>query len=555
MALDVAARLIQNAAMPAGLARHQHLVGTFIRAAGLVQSCADAEFHHIGADEWSNGQERGNSVLLALAQAVTASWDSGFQAPLNVPEGLAAVLRSIVPPGPVTTKQAEGYAFYALYPESYAEAARASGLGPDTLVIGIRSIGTGLAAMVAAALGAGPAVTVRPTGHPFDRKLCLGAGLCQRLVEHFGPFAIVDEGPGLSGSSFNSVADWLVEQGVGEERLQFFPSHAGDLGSAAQDSHRQRWARASKHVAAFEPLILQGANPVHRLENWIADLVGPLEQPLRDVSGGAWREAMSQVPADPAMERRKFLCVGAQDRWLAKFEGVGQSGEDKLRLAYTLADAGFAPRPAGLCHGFLVMPWVQDIAAPGELVPLGRVVDYLALRAALPPLGSGAGLDALFDMAQYNIGQRCGVAAAERVGEALGDAARFTPVPCCTDNRLHPWEWIKTGEGWLKLDGLDHHASHDLVGCQDIAWDIAGAAIELDLTAVQRDEMVKRLSGTIGRRVDRDLVAALELCYLGFQIGLWTMALGRNGQTEQAPITALLERYTAHRALAGDHLR
>ncbi len=65
----------------------------------------------------------------------------------------------------VTIKTAEGYAHYAVYPELYAEAAR--GMDAPPVVIGLRSIGLGLACMVAAACGAEPPVTLRPVGHPF----------------------------------------------------------------------------------------------------------------------------------------------------------------------------------------------------------------------------------------------------------------------------------------------------------------------------------------------------------------------------------------------------
>ena len=55
-------------------------------------------------------------------------------------------------------------------------------------------------------------------------------------------FAIVDEGPGLSGSSFGCVADWLEDNGVAPERIHVFPGHDGPLGPAASARHRDRWA-------------------------------------------------------------------------------------------------------------------------------------------------------------------------------------------------------------------------------------------------------------------------------------------------------------------------
>ncbi len=73
----------------------------------------------------------------------------------------------------------------------------------------------------------------------------------------------------------------------------------------------------------------------------------------------------------------------------------------------------------------------------------------------------------------------------------VADAAeRMTPRavptqlrPVAIDGKLHAWEWLVRLDGALiKSDAYDHHASHDLVGCQDTAWDIVGAAVELELT-------------------------------------------------------------------------
>ena len=45
--------------------------------------------------------------------------------------------------------------------------------GRPTWVIGLRSVGAPLAAVVAAGLGVWSAVTLRPTGHPFHREVRL----------------------------------------------------------------------------------------------------------------------------------------------------------------------------------------------------------------------------------------------------------------------------------------------------------------------------------------------------------------------------------------------
>ncbi|NGP18613.1 hypothetical protein [Devosia aurantiaca] len=169
------------------------------------------------------------------------------------------------------------------------------------------------------------------------------------------------------------------------------------------------------------------------------------------------------------------------------------------------------------------------------------MLDYLALRTTLPPTGAGASLGELFGMAQYNIGEILGQDWGETAKLALGDPSRFAAQPCCTDNRMHACEWLHGPEGWIKLDGLDHHAAHDLIGCQDIAWDLAGAAVELDLPV---NDLGPVLYALLGRDDDPSFIAAMQLCYLGFQIGLWTMAADRNGQDEQSCIQRQIDRYT-----------
>src|SRR5205085_4840116 len=102
----------------------------------------------------------------------------------------------------------EGFCFYALHPLDYADLALQIPLSDKPIaVIGIRSIGTTLSAVVAAALWqAVPSrkverATVRPSGHPYDRKTVLSGDtlfFVQRNRQENSTFLIVDEGPGLS---------------------------------------------------------------------------------------------------------------------------------------------------------------------------------------------------------------------------------------------------------------------------------------------------------------------------------------------------------------------
>jgi len=531
----IADALAECLAAPPGLARHQWLVGAFILAGELAQGLADARFANAGTDGWSAADITESKFLLALAKAVAHSWESGFAASPALPPNWRELLAALAGLSPITVRRPEGYAFYALYPEAYSVAAKRSGLGPRTRVIGIRSIGTGLSAMVAAGLDAAPPVTLRPAGHPFGRRPEISRELATHILgDPETDFAIVDEGPGLSGSSFGGVADWLAEHGVSEERLHFFPGHDGPLGPQARPDHRARWERRPRHVVDFDALILHAGRAEHQLERWLCGLLGPLQGPLEDISGGDWRKLRpgSFPPADGRLERRKFLVHANGRRFLVKFAGLGMDAAHRLARAQKLATAGFSPRPIGLCHGFLVEEWQEgtplDPRTGDRAALIERTAAYIAFRTLhLPADAPGAGPSALASMAVANTREALGELHAARLEAALADIGNLPVHPVDTDNRMHAWEWLITTDGrLLKTDALDHSSAHDLVGRQDPAWDIAGAMVELDLSSEERNALVQRIGQLVGHSVDHRLLQAMESCYLAFQLGLWTFAAG-----------------------------
>src|SRR5207248_4140661 len=117
---------------------------------------------------------------------------------------------------PLTVKIPEGFAFYALYPEQYCLAAlhwladHKTASPRRAAVVGIRSIGTTLSAVVSAALGAAgwevQRLTVRPTGHPYSRQ----AEITREELGEAVWGLVVDEGPGQSGSSMAATAAALA---------------------------------------------------------------------------------------------------------------------------------------------------------------------------------------------------------------------------------------------------------------------------------------------------------------------------------------------------------
>ncbi len=504
---------------PAATASHDLATRLLIEAGELAQGLLDAACEARGRDDWCEVEEHCSRLTLEAARlALGAGEPAAFVRTLSR-------LSRLTLPEAVTVRVPEGYAFYALYPEQYALAARrlrASHGGP-VVVVGLRSIGTSLAAVVAAACGTSLLpVTLRPVGHPFRRTLRLGPRLERLLLDQPADalYAIVDEGPGLSGSSFGAVADWLEERGVSPHRIHFFPGHGGDLGPHADARHRSRWQHAARHVIPFESL----------------SIVGPGE----DVGGGRWRELhypdeASWPPANPTQERRKYLFREDGRTWIAKFAGLGRHGEAKLQRGRRLERAGFVPPLRGLRRGFLVQEWLRarplPLAASVDREALvGGVAEYLAALADEAPARTapaGASPEQLLHMTRVNAEERFGPEAAsalDRWVEHLDTLpGRLRPV--ATDNRMHAWEWLLLPDGrFLKADALDHHQAHDCIGPQDLAWDVVGATVELSLTEAERFRLEDRLARLSAYRPDPLVSGFYRPCYLAFQMGYYEMA-------------------------------
>ncbi|WP_300973852.1 hypothetical protein [Sphingomonas sp. LHG3406-1] len=497
---------------------HDELRSRFIALAGLAQGVADADFAKSGADRERPAEAALLQALVTLGAALMRSWDRDCEGSICPP------LPPLLPlPASVTVKQAEGYAHYALYPEAYALAARKLVLAGEPRIIGLRSIGTGLAAVAAAALGAKTPVTLRPGGDPFARSLSIAPELEQSLLDGDPHFVIVDEGPGLSGSSFGAVADWLEARGVPAARIAFLPGHHGDLGMQASARHRERWRTAQRPVLRPD-----------RLTRWTAQLLGPIER-WTDISAGGWRPlrnaSESEWPAVvPGWERMKFLVRAAGKEWMLRFAGLGPNGHGKLALARTLHEAGFGPEVAGMTHGWLALRWHAD-ARPARPT-LDELTVYLRIRSLLPvEHGAGASLAELVAMVRRNVPE---LARWSPEVDALQPLVRRVR----TDGRMEAHEWLRLPGGQLlKADALDHHAGHDLVGAQDLAWDLAGVMVEFDLPAADVDRLERALG------VDPALTAFYRIAYCAFRIGRHGLGVEMSPADEAPRHAAATARY------------
>jgi hypothetical protein len=408
-------------------------------------------------------------------------------------------IRNAALPPEIEISVPEGFAYYALDPELYRIAARrfVSELRPsEVAVIGIRSIGTTLGATVEAELRrlgvTTRFATVRPRGHPFDRRLRVDYDLAHCWLGWHGYFAIVDEGPGLSGTSFASVAEFLATLGIRDERVVLFPSWDPGPGAFGSDRARRTWARHRRYFAGFGEL--------HRFDDAL------------DLSGGNWRDVRRIRPAvQPQHERRKYL---RGDR-LYKFAGYGRYGRARLERAERLA--GWIPEVLGLEDGFVITRWVEGRPARRNAALIEHAAKYLAHLAREFRTGEAAGTAALAHMIEVNTGRPWTGLTPE--GEAV-----------LLDGRMLRHEWLETANGIVKTDALDHHDDHFFPGPQDIAWDVAAFGVEFGAG----DRLAERYAALSG---DRGVAARLPFyraAYLAFRFGYCDMAVGALGESDDA---------------------
>src|SRR5215472_11286129 len=131
---------------------------------------------------------------------------------------LLANLDTTKVPEKLTISVAEGFAYYGLHPLAFVDALEhVPTLCSQVAVVGIRSIGTTLSAVTVAGLRSrglqAERVTMRPKGHPYNRRTELSPDELNFVSKHLADgasFLVVDEGPGLSGSSFMSVGEALL---------------------------------------------------------------------------------------------------------------------------------------------------------------------------------------------------------------------------------------------------------------------------------------------------------------------------------------------------------
>lgn len=499
------------------------------------------------------------------ALAFHSAWlnaSESFAAPvlrLDAIQQLAAIFSELSFPANLSLqiKIPEGFAFYALFPEQYSATAlrwsdeHSNVNDRNALIIGIRSIGTTLSAVVSAALKSRgwttQRCTVRPTGHPFERRVNLPAV----DLGKFSQAIIVDEGPGISGSSMAATGRALGEKGF--HNISFFPGHSGEPGHAASSEVRAIWKQTPRFVTPLENLKWRGQSLPQTLATKIAELCGSSEPftQIENYSGGLWRQFAffdeSEWPVvAPQFERMKFRCSNsAGESVIWKFAGLGGNGEETftkatLKTISRHAEQDFTVPPIGSFRGFVAMPWIQGrrLTTANAINPaiLKCIGDYI-LNSADRSWSHDeqiASVSRLAEMLFWNTKETLGDAAAERTRDWISAAESSQISVASGDGHLAPHEWVRfaSPSGSLKIfktDSEGHDCDHTIVGSQPLLWDIAAAMTEWDLdfsAAAPLLQSIRRAQVPI----DSEALTFYLMAFAAFRMGVMSLALSQTAE-------------------------
>lgn len=555
--IDDAGRMLDDvraavAAISPDGAPHEACVDALLSSAELETAVLDARFDR--ADDIEPAERACRRVTELSAEALIASSRDDRTAVRTLATRLSDAVRSLrilASAGAVRRKIPEGFAYYAVYPELYAEAAArlARERQPDCVtVVGIRTIGAALSAAAVAGLRAegvsAESCTVRPRGHPFDRRIAVTPRMRAWLDGRArGWFAIADEGPGISGSSFAAVSRFLCEIGAPDERIVLFPSWLPQTGALCNAEARRRWDAHEKFVVSFEQSFVHSCRLAR---GWAAAIES-------DWSGGRWRDALydgrTPPPAQPQHEQRKFI-VRTPDgaRRLLKFVGLGRYGRARRDVAQRLAEAILGPRVLGLFDGFLAMEFIDG--SPSSAEASRRDIEALAAyvarrRASVESRRSSIDIRDLSSATRINVSESLGDAWAERACIVVQSLGR-PPGQVAVDGRMQPHEWIRAGSSLIKTDGIAHHDDHFLQPPCDPVWDLAGASVEWSLDAAQEMHLLRAY---VSQSDDATAPTRFPPCcvaYLAHRIGYASMAAATLGDTPDGRgMRALTEQYAS----------
>jgi hypothetical protein len=442
------------------------------------------------------------------------------------------------PPEAVRVSHPEGFTYYALHPGDFADGMADVDCGFPVAIVGIRSVGTTLSAVACAALRRrgirASRITVRPAGHPYDRTAELNDGQRDwvRNEQRDGSsFVVVDEGPGLSGSSFLSVAESLMRAGVGAESITLLGTRDVDPGQLCASNAVSRWKNFSSRR--------------------VSSRISGRFQHSTSLSGGVWRKLFLDQRADPPaywpeMDGAKYW--SADRRNVFKFEGVGELGSRIRQRSRILHEAGFGARVDDAGDGMSCYEFVAGRplhCSDLSTFVLDRIAEYCAFRAH-EFIHRGVADGQFEEMVRFNLSQELGR------DWPVGAESLRPDHRVIADGRMAPHEWIRSQHGRLiKVDSSQHGDDHLFPGPTDIQWDLAGAIVDWNMDADAEQYLLIRFRAKSGIMPNR--MRLFSMAYSAFRASYCKMALMATGVESEKP--NLEREYRFYRAKIDDSVR
>ncbi|MBE7414322.1 MAG: hypothetical protein HS130_03450 [Deltaproteobacteria bacterium] len=208
------------------------------------------------------------------------------------------------------------------------------------------------------------------------------------------------------------------------------------------------------------------------------------------------------------------------------------------------------PPVSGFTNGFVVQEFV-----PGRPVTemelnqllLDDIARYSAFLKRSFPACERMSFEEFHGMAARNIALGLGedwankAAPLERMRGVYED---FEPIEL--DGRMFPFEWIITPKGYRKTDCLDHHLDQFFPACQDIAWDLAMAAVEFEMNPMELNYMLSSYAAASGDTVGGERFRLHLIAYLAFRLGYSSFAAEELAATPEGPrFRSLAHRYAS----------
>jgi hypothetical protein len=319
------------------------------------------------------------------------------------------------------------------------------------------------------------------------------------------------------------VAEALLRAGVSRELITIVGSREPDPESLCAENAAGRW-KEFRYLATSPSVNTRFKECLY-------------------AGGGCWRDYFFAEKRDwpeswTQTERLKF--ISSDQKTLFKFEGMGRIGAEARQRAFSLSDAGFGPSVRDAGDGFLVYNLLEGKhLASSDMSPflLDTMARYCAFRAsnfAEDPRSPSQ----LKQMVEFNVQQEFGIDVV--IPEHQFDSHN----PVQVDGRMQPHEWIWTGpDKFIKTDGIDHGDNHFFPGPCDIAWDLAGIAIEWQLRSPALRRLLQEFTRQSGLDITPQLPAYL-LAYAVFRMSFCRMARDSvRGSAEEPRLTATYRRY------------